>query len=105
MFFILKIVIIKFCFFLLSLHVARLSSKRKEESSCEHDLETIFKAKNVRCLQWSWMQDVEGGPIELSSTLRLVLLGCSKELEECETSIAYRIGDRLVQEFAQLWFG
>ena len=45
---------------------------------------------------------LKGDPTEVSSiyTLRLVLLGCSKELEECERSIVYRSGDRLVQEFA-----
>ena len=33
--------------------------------------------------------DIEGGPTEPSSTLRYVLLGCNKELKECERSIAY----------------
>ena len=39
------------------------------------------------------------GPKEPSGTQGLVLLGCSRELEEREMSIAYRSGDRLVQEF------
>ena len=43
---------------------------------------------------------LKGSLKEPSSALRLVLLGCSRELEECETNIAYRSGARLVQEFA-----
>ena len=45
---------------------------------------------------------LKGGPTEASSTLRLVLLGCSKELEECERSIAYRSGNRLVHDRVRL---
>ena len=42
------------------------------------------------------MQKLKEGPTVPSSTLRLVLLGCSKKLEECERNIACRNGDRLV---------